>query len=285
MLISIALGLTSLSTNAELLADYLRKDTPLSGKIWDLRSESFVEPEALLDSLANGTWLLLGETHENLDHHRIQSRFIRYLDKQNRLGALALEMADDSQQIVLDSAHSGKTEISVQALNWNPGWPWEWYQEPVTEGIRRATRVLGADLTRDAKMSAYRNEQLEVPADSGYTEFMLDLLYESHCGQMPKSQLGNMLRVQYARDLSMLEAMRANTEANRVNLLLAGTVHTRYDLGIPYWNKTLESKTLLMIAANEDSTPQAYYPQSYSQEPVADYILFTPATEYESGCQ
>lgn len=125
MLISIALGLTSLSTNAELLADYLRKDTPLSGKIWDLRSESFVGPEALLDSLANGTWLLLGETHENLDHHRIQSRFIRYLDKQNRLGALALEMADDSQQIVLDSAHSGKTEISVQALNWNPGWPWE----------------------------------------------------------------------------------------------------------------------------------------------------------------
>lgn len=87
--------------------------------------------------------------------------------------------------------------------------------------------MLGADLTRDAKMSAYRNEQLEVPADSGYTEFMLDLLYESHCGQMPKSQLGNMLRVQYARDLSMLEAMRANTEANRVNLLLAGTVHTR----------------------------------------------------------
>lgn len=201
------------------------------------------------------------------------------------MGVLALEMANDSQQTLLDNAQSSTDEVTPKGLDWQAGWPWEWYQAPVTAGLKHASRVIGADLTRDAKLAAYRDESLEVPQQKGYTDFMLELLYESHCGQMPKSQLGSMLRVQYARDLSMLESMRLNTDPDGVNLMLAGTVHTRYDLGIPYWDKELKSTTILMVAATEEPTPQAYYPQSYTQAPMADYILFTPPTEYESGCK
>ncbi len=201
------------------------------------------------------------------------------------MGTLALEMANSDQQSLLDATQKDPNSATPEQLEWHRGWPWEWYEAPVRTGLEQASRVVGADITRDSKMAAYRDESLEVPAHPEYTEYMLDLLYESHCGQMPKSQLGNMLRVQYARDISMRDAMLANTDPEGVNLLLAGTVHTRYDIGIPYWTKALNSKTLLMVAASEDSDPKSYYPQSYTDEPVADYILFTPPTEYESACE
>jgi len=101
---------------------------------------------------------------------------------------------------------------------------------------------------------------------------------------MPKSQLGSMLRVQYSRDRSMIDAINNNTAESGVSLLIAGTVHTRIDLGLPYWEPDLNSKTLLMLAADKDSDPASYYPPSYSDKPVADYIVFTPGFDYQSGC-
>lgn len=282
---SLTAALYTSVSSADPLQQLRSPDAALSGQIWDLRAESFVESANFLAQFETGSWLLLGETHENIDHHNIQALLINQLAQQDRMGTLALEMANIEQQPLLDAAQKDPTSATPEQLKWHRGWPWEWYEAPVRTGLEQASRVVGADITRDSKMAAYGDESLEVPADAQYTDYMLDLLYESHCGQMPKSQLGNMLRVQYARDISMRDTMMANTDPEGVNLLLAGTVHTRYDIGIPYWSEALNSKTLLMVAASDDSDPKSYYPDSYTNEPVADYILFTPPTEYESGCE
>ena len=281
---SLTLALCANTASADLLQSFRSADAPLSGQLWDLRADSFVDSTTFLNELEPGSWLLLGETHENVDHHNIQALFINQLAQQSRMGTLALEMANIDQQPLLDAAQKDPTSATPEQLEWHRSWPWEWYEAPVRTGLEQASRVVGADLTRDSKMTAYGDDNLEVPAEPDYSEYMLDLLHESHCGQMPKSQLGNMLRVQYVRDISMRDAMLANTDPAGVNLLLAGTVHTRYDIGIPYWSEELNSKTVLMVAATENSDPTSYYPESYSDEPVADYILFTPPTEYESGC-
>lgn len=282
---SLTLAFCANAASADLFESFRSPDAAISGQLWDLRAESFVDSATFLNELEPGSWLLLGETHENVDHHNIQALIINQLAQQNRMGTLALEMANIDQQPLLDAAQKDPTSVTPEQLKWHRGWPWEWYEAPVRTGLEQASRVIGADITRDFKMAAYGDESLEVPAKSDYTEYMLDLLYDSHCGQMPKSQLGNMLRVQYTRDISMRDAMLANTDPGGVNLLLAGTVHTRYDIGIPYWTEKLKSKTLLMVAASEAPDPKSYYPQSYTDAPVADYILFTPPTEYESGCE
>ena len=282
--ISLSVLLCAASVRADLLSTYQVSDAPLSGQIWNLNTETFTTPAALFEQLEPGSWLFLGETHENVDHHSIQTLFIEQLAERGQMGALALEMANIEQQPLLDSASSDPTKVTPEQLEWHRGWPWDWYKGPVTAGLKHAKRVVATDLTRSSKMAAYGDESLEVPADSAYTDFMLDLLYEGHCGQMPKSQLTNMLRVQYARDISMREAMIANTDESGVNILLAGTVHTRYDIGIPYWTEELNIRTLLMVAANDNPDPKTYYPDSYADTPVADFILFTPPTEYENGC-
>lgn len=266
------------------MSEYQLSEAPLSGRIWDLNTEAFIAPTALFEQLEPASWLFLGETHENVDHHSIQTLFIEQLADRGQMGTLALEMANVEQQPLLDGAQNDPAEVTPEQLEWHRGWPWEWYEGPVTAGLKHAKRVVATDLTRSSKMAAYADEGLEVPADSAYTDFMLELLYEGHCGQMPKSQLTNMLRVQYARDISMREAMIANTDESGVNILLAGTVHTRYDIGIPYWTEELNIRTLLLVAANDNPDPKAYYPDSYADTPVADFILFSPPTEYESGC-
>lgn len=287
----ILLGISAPSV-ADILDNYRSDAAVLSGKIWDTKERRFISLESFIKRLEPGNWLLLGETHENPDHHRFQTELIEYLAQRDQLGAVALEMAQIEQQPLLDAAQQKITqtvnaEITALSLEWQAGWPWEWYQAPVTAALRFAEKVVATDLTREAKMRAYKDTTLEVPASQEYQRFMLDLLYESHCGQMPKEQLVNMLRVQYARDKSMLNTMKENTNQERVNILLAGTVHTRYDVGIPYWPESPNSITLLLIATNASNDVADYYPDSYTDNVVADYLLFTPPTGYQtqSMCQ
>lgn len=274
----------STSAAASLLDQYSESQSPLAGRIWNTQSEQFVELEHILDQLPAGSWLLLGETHENMDHHRVETEIIEYLATQSKLGTVGLEMAHTEQQTLLDSAMRGEIEITPENLAWQKGWPWEWYEAPVSSALKLAKRVVAGDLTREVKMQAYMDTSLEVPASAEYKEFMLNLLFESHCGQMPKSQLSNMLNVQYSRDRAMLNTIQANTDPNQVNLFLAGTVHARDDLGIPYWQPELNSTSVLMIAAQASSDPRDYYPDSYTQVPAAKYLLFTPSYSYQSGC-
>jgi len=274
----------SAATQASLLEAYTDPTAPLAGKLWSTQSQQFVSLESVLDTLPLGSWLLLGETHENMDHHQLQANIIKYLADRARLGNVGLEMAHSEQQALLDRAQSGELAIAPEQLAWQPGWPWEWYEAPVTAALESAKRVIAGDLTRDEKLQAFRAEDLKISASPDYEEFMLELLFESHCQQMPKSQLGNMMNVQYARDKAMLDAMAANTASDAINLFLAGTVHARDDLGIPYWQPEFNPTTLLMIAAQTSLEPLDYYPDSYTETPAADYLLFTPSYKYESGC-
>jgi len=279
--------------HADLLQSFKNADAPLSGKVWDTQSRKFISLETLLKKVKPGSWLLLGETHENKDHHRFQSELIELLATDNRLGNVALEMAHNQQQPLLDATRAKlqlnpNTKILPESLKWQAGWPWDWYEAPVSAALKFAQKVVAADLTSEEKMKAYRNEDQKLPEGTQeYQRFMLDLLYDSHCGKMPKSQLGNMMNVQHARDQGMIGAMQQNTDKEGINILLAGTVHTRYDIGIPYWAKSLDSITILMLAADQSTDLADYYPKSYSDKPVADYLLFTPPIEYQeqSICQ
>lgn len=281
------------TASADLLLNFKNGDAPLSGKVWDTQSRKFVSLETLLMNIKPGSWLLLGETHENKDHHYVQFELIKSLATDNRLGNVALEMANDQQQHLLDQTSAQlqlnpNIEISPEQLEWQAGWPWDWYEAPVSAALKFAKKVVAADITSAEKMKAYRNEDQILAEDTKeYQLFMLDLLFDSHCGKMPKNQLGNMMNVQHARDQGMLEAMKMNTDKEGINILLAGTVHTRYDIGIPYWDQHLDSTTVLMLAAGQSTDLADYYPKSYSDRPVADYLLFTPPIQYQeqSICQ
>lgn len=256
---------------------------PLEGHIWAVESATFVSQEALFDHLPNGGWLILGEQHDHPEHHRIQTDWINALADRGRLGAVALEMADANQQPLLDQALGKGKTISAEALNWQPGWPWSLYGEVVTTALDRATAVVATDLPREAQRLAYREGAPEGDLGDAHADFMRELLYDSHCGQLPHSALDGMRQLQLARDQQMAKVLQQYADPTRTGVMLTGNIHARRDLGIPRW---LERPmiSVLMIPADGSENPVDYMPDGLPDQPVADYLLFTSTLADKDYC-
>ena len=55
----------------------LHQDHPLVGQVWDVRWQQFVSMDALEAKARDAHLLLLGETHDNPDHHLLQADLVR----------------------------------------------------------------------------------------------------------------------------------------------------------------------------------------------------------------
>ncbi|HEY5896275.1 MAG TPA: ChaN family lipoprotein, partial [Burkholderiales bacterium] len=65
------------------------QDHPLVGRIWDARAARFVPAEEVFDRAARARHVILGETHDNPEHHRLQLAVLNALGGQPR--TLAME--------------------------------------------------------------------------------------------------------------------------------------------------------------------------------------------------
>src|SRR5207244_982982 len=90
-----------------------------------------------LARLAEARYVLLGEKHDNPDHHVLQARIIRALAAAGRRPTVALEMFTPAQTGALArylAAHPRAAAGIGEAVNWKAsGWPtWEMY-EPIAQ--------------------------------------------------------------------------------------------------------------------------------------------------------
>lgn len=258
---------------------------PLSGKLWRISEQRFVSEAELFNHLPAGGWLLLGEQHDNPHHHRLQQRWIESLADRGQLGAVALEMATTAQQPLLDQARGQGHTVTADALSWNTGWSWELYADVVRRSLDRAPVVIGADLTREQQRSAYREGAPSGDRGERHANYMRQLLFDSHCGQLPKDSLEGMRQVQLARDQQMAERLdQAELEALS-GVMLTGTIHARHDLGIPLWLEAPAVTVLLTSVQDGRHEPYDYLPESYPDAPVAaDYLMFTEAIAEHDYC-
>jgi uncharacterized iron-regulated protein len=277
--LSIAIVLGATAASADEWQTDLKSNNPIVGKIWSNTEERFITLQQLLNELKKRDWLLLGENHEADVHHALQTEIIEILAQQNQLGNVAFEMANVEQQAALDKALGAPT--TPEKLNWQKGWPWEWYESPVNEALTKAERVLGTDLTRQQQMQAYMDEAIDHPNES-YKNFMLDILYDGHCGKLPKSQLSNMLNVQIARDREMGRILTENS-TDKVDIYIAGNMHVRKDAGVPFHN-TLDSLSIMLLSVGDSRDPFKIVPGSYQDNPITDYVIFTPEVEQRDHC-
>src|SRR6185295_6220326 len=81
----------------------LDRDHALVGRVWDVKANAFVGPGLLLPRLAAPSFVLLGERHDNPDHHRLQGRVVAAMVQAGRRPALVLEMLELAQQPAIDA--------------------------------------------------------------------------------------------------------------------------------------------------------------------------------------
>jgi uncharacterized iron-regulated protein len=249
------------------------------GAIRDLRSGERIEPAELVRRLAAAERVLVGEKHDNPDHHALQRWLLEALVSRREQGSLLLEMLDPAQQANVDAVRTaGQLPKNLQeALDWQPGWDWSLYGSLLEYALWQPYPLLAANLTRDELMDAYR--QRPDLADGAATtpavrKALLAQIRESHCGKLPDSQLPAMLAVQQQRDRRMAEALLAAPEPA---MLLAGAFHVRRDLGVPLHLADLGAGqgALVLLLAEVGSTVEAAQ---------ADFVWYTPALPEQDYC-
>ncbi|MGA4448334.1 ChaN family lipoprotein [Ectopseudomonas chengduensis] len=252
------------------------------GRIVDLASGQSISPEQLLSRLAPAQRVLVGEQHDNSDHHALQLWLSRELSRLRPQGSVLMEMLNPDQQNKVDQAQT--TARAGQAINdpfdtlaWQPGWDWSLYGPLVLHQLRQPYPLLAANLDRAEIMQIYRQRPALEGERSGAVkvqERLLADIRESHCGLLPDSQLPAMLAVQQQRDRRMAEALLA---APQPSLLLAGAFHARKDLGVPLHLADLgaQSGNAVLILAEVGRSVDAS---------MADYVWFTAAQPEQDHC-
>ena len=258
------------------------REHPQLGQIIELRSGALLTPAQLLERLAGAERVLVGERHDNPDHHALQLWLLRALAGEREQGSLLLEMLNPDQQSRVDAVRNqlaaGQIPADIlQALAWQRGWSWSLYGPLVQHALRQPYPLLAANLNRDEMMAIYAGIPTltgEASTAAPVREALLEQIRISHCGLLPESQLPAMLAVQQQRDRRMAEALLA---APAPGLLFAGAFHVRRDLGVPLHLSDLDARgnTAVLILAEVGSEVDVEQ---------ADYLWLTPAQPAQDHC-
>lgn len=252
------------------------------GVIRELATGRTLTPQQLVERLAAAPRVLVGEQHDNPDHHAVQLWLLRELAAQRPQASLLLEMLTPDQQARVDAAQAatraGQPPANLfQALAWQANWDWSVYGALVSYAVRQPYPLMAANLDRAQIMQIYKQRPtLTGPASTteAVQATLLDDIRESHCGLLPESQLPAMLAVQQQRDRRMAERLLA---APTPTVLLAGAFHVRKDLGVPLHLKDLGAGdgnvTLVLAEVGKDVTAQR-----------ADYVWYTAQQPEQDHC-
>lgn len=275
----------------------LYADHELVGVVWDVKNESIISAANLLTELKSGDYLLLGEKHDNPDHHALQLLVTEAILQSGKLSALSFEMMDSTIQAKLDliSEQSFDSLEDLKTyLEWDSdGWNWDFYYPLIEAALNASTPIFAGNISRATMSEVYSAPQSAALQEVVGEEVMAQLINDidaSHCGLLPESQFPAMVSVQQARDSAMANSL-PSPQAGRIALLIAGNYHARQDLGVPNYllasNNNLSLDKIVSLAfmeVNDELLAASDYVESTAGVDAYDYIWFTPAVSNEDYC-
>jgi len=293
-------------------ASPLHRDHPLAGRVWTVREGRWVDEAALAADLARADFVLLGEIHDNPDHHLLQARLVAALAATGRQPAVAFEMLETTQQRALDAAQVGRqldADRVAAAVDWeHGGWPdFSLYRPIFAAGLRAGLPLLAANLPRrdvdnffKVGGNAFSSGVREIlrragSLPHGSARAMAEEMRQAHCGQLPEELIAPIVQIQRARDAQMAarllsadrELQAAGYEQGAV--LIAGLGHVRVDRAVPsYLAREAPARSVRSVAFLEVSpdrlTPEDYRPAFGGGPLPFDYVVFTPAVPRPDPC-
>lgn len=276
----------------------LHRSHPLVGRIWDVRAGTAIDARELADRLASADDVLLGEIHDNADHHLLQAELVRAITSRGRRPVLAFEMIPSLKQAQVDAAlaRASTPESLAAGVEWSKsGWPdFAIYRPVVAAGLEVGLPIVAADLSKgEAKAVAFqglaslpKDEAQALEADvlpaSIEREWAAEMA-DSHCGVLPESALAPMVLAQRARDLRLARRL-LETGKERGTILIAGGGHVRTDRAVPAWIARLApGRKVVSVGLREVSGDLAgTFP---AERPPFDYVIFTPGHDRGDPCE
>jgi uncharacterized iron-regulated protein len=182
--------------------------------------------------------VLLGELHDNPQHHRRRGALIA------DLGPTAVVVAEQLPRGARVGA-GGELLARLQAAGFDSkAWGWPLFEDLFAPVLGAGLPLLGGNAPRDLARQIARDGPSAWPADlrqrleaaplSAEAQAALDRdLVDGHCGHLSATRLPAMRAAQRARDASMAQVLLDQHAAGaRPVVLVAGNGHVRTDNGV-----------------------------------------------------
>ena len=276
----------------------------LAGKIWAVKQQRWISEADLNAELASRRFILLGETHDNPDHHRLQLAVLKALPSEGASPrVVAMEQFDIENQAAIEAAMmlpnpTADAIADAGKLN-RKGWDWDQYRPIVDFAISQKLRLRAANLSRADGRQIFSQGLKASPvkfADGFFTntwntsrnKALQEELLEGHCGQLPDSMTSGMGNVQRARDAIMADAMLAAKPSGAV--LIAGRGHVRRDRAVPLYLQTAAPNSEIAVVAfievvAAQTSPRDYIDSVVNEAEPFDYVWFTPRVARKDPCE
>lgn len=270
---------------------------PLLAKIVNAQGAPLTQAEVLAQ-VKQHRYVLVGEKHDNPEHHRLESIIIKARLEQDikQRGNVVFEMLDDGQNAALARLNSSDTlEQMHETLAWpKKGWDWPSYgplfQQALQSNALRAGNISKAFISRlykegEPALSDKSRFNTALSATTTIKNHHLDQIFLSHCGMQSRETLNPMLTIQLAKDASMAHAMRTAAPA----ILIAGGEHVRPETAVPWHIRQQEIGqeigadifVIQLLEARPGETDLNAYIKAAG---AADVYWFTSATAPKDYC-
>jgi len=273
---------------------------PLSGQIWDVRARHRITLQQLEQRLGRARYALLGEVHDNPEHHRLRRELIAALLRDGHRPAIVMEQFDRDHQAALlraqrEPAPTPESLKIAGQLN-ERGWHWPFYEPIIRIALDHRLPVSAANLSRaDAFRvstagaaavlgpTTVRDLRLDQPLPDVTRRRLEQIIDEGHCRKAPPEILPGIVAAQRARDALMAQALQTHATA----VLIAGNGHVRRDFGVPHYLAHYpQGDNVAVVGFLEVSStrnmPGDYY---HADSPEYDYIVFTRRNPRPDPCQ
>lgn len=264
---------------------------PLVGAVWDVAAQQFVSPEVVIQRAADARFVLIGEIHDNADHHRIQARILGDMVRSGRRPALVMEQFDVDQQEKLNATVQNGEALDKRLRGLSnlmrKTWDWPHYEPMVSFGLQQKMPLIAANLSRDALRSVARNgvdalgtgeaERLAIDAvwSPDKEKQLVREVTLGHCGKVPDHMLQAIAKSQRVRDAVMADMLLMSKKNGAIAIF--GRGHVRRDMGVPlYLAARAPDASVLSVGLMEVSPPTD--PAAYAYGPLGaqhDYLWFT----------
>lgn len=282
-------------------------DHALVGQIWDVRGGRFLTEADLVEQASQAMFVLLGEKHDNPDHHRLQAKVLSALVERGRHPVVAFEMLTIEQAATLAThveKHPRDAAGIGDAVGWEEsGWPaWKYYQ-PIADvalqaGLPLAAASLSRQVGRDIRKKGLDaldpkvvvRTALDAPPDPAIQTAMEEEVREAHCGYLPERVVPRVVRMQRVRDALMADNWALASRQADGGVLITGAGHARNDRGVPAIMTRLRPEARSVAIAflevrDEWAMPDDYAELFGAQALPFDFAWFTPRLDDLDPCE
>ncbi len=224
--------------------------------ITDTATGDQITPAELATRLDGVRLLLVGESHTEMEFHRVQLKILQELVARGRKVSIGLEMYPVSEQPWLDRWSTDPSldeEVFLRESHWYRNWTYHWnyYREIFRLAHERGLPMFGLNVPREVVQTMRREGRQALTAEQArllperidteskehrqlFRAFFSDS--EDLHGGMSDEQFEGMFRAQCTWDGAMahnaLRALARTPDESAILVVLVGSGHVAYGLGV-----------------------------------------------------